>query len=329
MLKPYSTARDEAGECYSIYLDANENPYNNGYNRYPDPHQKELKSLLSEIKRVPAEKIFIGNGSDEAIDLLYRVFCVPGKDNVVAIAPTYGMYQVAASVNDIEYREVQLNEDFTLDIERFLSKVDTNTKLLFLCSPNNPTGNRFVTKDILYLLENFMGIVIVDEAYIDFAVNDSIVSYIEKYENLVILQTLSKAFGLAGLRVGLAFACKEIIGYFNKVKYPYNVNVESQRIAMDVLQQGVKNEVSEIVSQRAILAEILEGIPVVKNVFRSEANFLLVKFENPGEIYKILSANSVVVRNRSMVKGCEGCLRITVGTPQENAVVIKLLKNLN
>lgn len=329
MLRPYSTARDEAGECFSIYLDANENPYNNGYNRYPDPHQKELKLLLSELKKVPSEKIFIGNGSDEAIDILYRVFCNPGKDNVVAIAPTYGMYQVAASVNDVEYREVQLNEDFTLDIERFLSKVDTNTKLLFLCSPNNPTGNRFVTKDILYLLENFMGIVIVDEAYIDFAVNDSIVSYIEKYENLVILQTLSKAFGLAGLRVGLAFACKEIIGYFNKVKYPYNVNVESQRIAVDVLRHGVKGQVSEIVTQRAILAEILEGIPVVKNVFRSEANFLLVKFENPGEIYKILSANGVVVRNRSMVKGCEGCLRITVGTPQENAVVIKLLKNLN
>ncbi len=326
-LSPYSTARDEAGENYSIYLDANENPYNNGYNRYPDPRQKELKTLISQIKGVSAKNIFIGNGSDEAIDLLYRIFCKPGSDNVVAIAPTYGMYKVAAFINDIEYREVQLEPDFSLSVSKILSQVDKNTKLLFLCSPNNPTGNRFVTKDILFLLENFSGIVVVDEAYIDFSEGESLISLIGKYDNLVILQTLSKAFGLAGLRVGLAFAESDIIGFFNNVKYPYNINVESQRLAADVLRQGVKGQISEIVKQREELSEVLKMLPVVKNVWNSEANFLLVKFENPNMIYNELCARGVVVRNRSSVKGCEGCLRITVGTPQENKIVIDLLKS--
>lgn len=327
-LSPYSTARDEAGESFEIYLDANENPFNNGYNRYPDPRQKELKSLISQIKRVPFDNIFLGNGSDEAIDILYRVFCNPGADNVVSIAPTYGMYKVAASINNVEYREVQLNNDFSLNVEDILSKVDTNTKLLFLCSPNNPTGNRFVTKDILTVLESFSGIVVIDEAYIDFAVEGSLVSYIDKYENLVILQTLSKAYGLAGLRIGIAFGNSHIIDYFNKVKYPYNINVESQRIAIDVLTKGVKDEIDEIVVQRAILAQVLETFYIVKKVWKSEANFLLVKFDDPDAIYKTLIEKGVVVRNRSMVTGCEGCLRITVGTPDENSVVMKILKEL-
>ncbi len=327
-LSPYSTARDEAGESFEIYLDANENPFNNGYNRYPDPRQKELKSLISQIKRVPFDNIFLGNGSDEAIDILYRVFCNPGADNVVSIAPTYGMYKVAASINNVEYREVQLNNDFSLNVEDILSKVDTNTKLLFLCSPNNPTGNRFVTKDILTVLESISGIVVIDEAYIDFAVEGSLVSYIDKYENLVILQTLSKAYGLAGLRIGIAFGNSHIIDYFNKVKYPYNINVESQRIAIDVLTKGVKDEIDEIVVQRAILAQVLETFSIVKKVWKSEANFLLVKFDDPDAIYKTLIEKGVVVRNRSMVTGCEGCLRITVGTPDENSVVMKILKEL-
>lgn len=327
-LSPYSTARDEAGESFEIYLDANENPFNNGYNRYPDPRQKELKSLISQIKRVPFDNIFLGNGSDEAIDILYRVFCNPGADNVVSIAPTYGMYKVAASINNVEYREVQLNNDFSLNVEDILSKVDTNTKLLFLCSPNNPTGNRFVTKDILTVLESISGIVVIDEAYIDFAVEGSLVSYIDKYENLVILQTLSKAYGLAGLRIGIAFGNSHIIDYFNKVKYPYNINIESQRIAIDVLTKGVKDEIDEIVVQRAILAQVLETFYIVKKVWKSEANFLLVKFDDPDAIYKTLIEKGVVVRNRSMVTGCEGCLRITVGTPDENSVVMKILKEL-
>lgn len=327
-LSPYSTARDEAGESFEIYLDANENPFNNGYNRYPDPRQKELKSLISQIKRVPFDNIFLGNGSDEAIDILYRVFCNPGADNVVSIAPTYGMYKVAASINNVEYREVQLNNDFSLNVEDILSKVDTNTKLLFLCSPNNPTGNRFVTKDILTVLESISGIVVIDEAYIDFAVEGSLVSYIDKYENLVILQTLSKAYGLAGLRIGIAFGNSHIIDYFNKVKYPYNINIESQRIAIDVLTKGVKDEIDEIVVQRAILAQVLETFSIVKKVWKSEANFLLVKFDDPDAIYKTLIEKGVVVRNRSMVTGCEGCLRITVGTPDENSVVMKILKEL-
>lgn len=327
-LSPYSTARDEAGESFEIYLDANENPFNNGYNRYPDPRQKELKSLISQIKRVPFDNIFLGNGSDEAIDILYRVFCNPGADNVVSIAPTYGMYKVAASINNVEYREVQLNNDFSLNVEDILSKVDTNTKLLFLCSPNNPTGNRFVTKDILTVLKSFSGIVVIDEAYIDFAVEGSLVSYVDKYENLVILQTLSKAYGLAGLRIGIAFGNSHIIDYFNKVKYPYNINVESQRIAIDVLTKGVKDEIDEIVVQRAILAQVLETFSIVKKVWKSEANFLLVKFDDPDAIYKTLIEKGVVVRNRSMVTGCEGCLRITVGTPDENSVVMKILKEL-
>lgn len=326
-LLPYSTARDEAGESYSIYLDANENPNNNGYNRYPDPRQKDLKNLLSRIKGVSPKNIFLGNGSDEAIDLLYRIFCNPASDNVVAIAPTYGMYRVAAMVNDIEYREVQLNNDFSLDVSKILSQVDKHTKLIFLCSPNNPTGNSFTNEDIVFLINNFWGIVVVDEAYIDFSANISLVGLIEKYDNLIILQTLSKAYGLAGLRIGLAISCDNIIGYFNKVKYPYNINVESQRRAIEVVKAGVKKQIEEITEQRALLMGELLNLSVVKKVWTSEANFLLVKFDNPSQVYSDLIYNGIVVRNRSGVMGCKGCLRITVGTPQENIQVLNVLKN--
>lgn len=328
-LAPYSTARDEAGESFEIYLDANENPYNNLYNRYPDPSQKMLKKQISALKGVPVEQIFVGNGSDEPIDLLYRVFCSPGRDNVVAIAPTYGMYKVAAGVNDIEYREVLLNSDFSLNVEEILNAVDSYTRLLFICSPNNPTGNRFVTNDILSILEAFNGIVVVDEAYIDFSEGDSLATYLPEYGNLIVLKTLSKAFGLAGLRVGLAFSNEQIIGYLNKVKYPYNVNVESQRLAVDFLKKGVVAQVKEIKRERErVILSMKRCISVLK-VWPSEANFILAKFEDPVGVYNELLKQGIVVRNRSSVPLCEGCLRITIGTPAENDRVLEFLESYN
>ncbi len=326
-LSPYSTARDEAGESFEIYLDANENPYNNSYNRYPDPAQKVLKNEISIRKGVPVNSIFVGNGSDEPIDILYRVFCRPGTDNVVAVAPTYGMYKVAAGVNDVSYREVYLNSDFSLDVVKTLSATDSCTKLLFICSPNNPTGNRFVISDILDLAEAFSGILVVDEAYIDFASGESMLDYLDKFNNIVILQTLSKAFGLAGLRVGLAFSSEKIVSYMNKVKYPYNVNVESQRIAVECVKRGVDEQVGEIVRERERLSKELNEIECVRRVWPSEANFLLVQFDSPLDVYEQMLSMGIVVRNRSSVPLCEGSLRITVGTPAENSKVIEFLKS--
>lgn len=326
-LEAYSTARDDCGSNQpEIFLDANENPYNNGINRYPDPHQKALKAKVAEIKGISADSLFIGNGSDEAIDLVYRVFCVPGASNAVSIAPSYGMYEVAAAMNDIEFRKVQLRPDFSMDTEAMLSAADSKTRLMFICSPNNPTGNSFPVEQIEDILERFGGVVVLDEAYIDFSVRPSLTSLVKRYPNLIVLQTLSKAWGMAGLRIGLAIADPAVIALMSKVKYPYNINVLAQKMALMKLDEAAKDKaVAEIVGQRFRLEKELAKCPEVKGIYSSDANFLLVRFENPDEVYERLLAGGVIVRNRSKVSGCEGCLRITVGTPVENDRLLRLL----
>lgn len=328
-LEAYSTARDDCGSNQpEIFLDANENPYNNGINRYPDPHQKALKAKVAEIKGISADSLFIGNGSDEAIDLVYRVFCVPGASNAVSIAPSYGMYEVAAAMNDIEFRKVQLRPDFSMDTEAMLSAADSKTRLMFICSPNNPTGNSFPVEQIEDILERFGGVVVLDEAYIDFSVRPSLTSLVKRYPNLIVLQTLSKAWGMAGLRIGLAVADPAVISLMSKVKYPYNINVVAQKMALMKLDEAAKDKaVAEIVGQRFRLEKELAKCPEVKGIYSSDANFLLVRFENPDEVYERLLAGGVIVRNRSKVSGCEGCLRITVGTPVENDRLLRLLSS--
>lgn len=328
-LEAYSTARDDCGSNQpEIFLDANENPYNNGINRYPDPHQKALKAKVAEIKGISADSLFIGNGSDEAIDLVYRVFCVPGASNAVSIAPSYGMYEVAAAMNDIEFRKVQLRPDFSMDTEAMLSAADSKTRLMFICSPNNPTGNSFPVEQIEDILERFGGVVVLDEAYIDFSVRPSLTSLVKRYPNLIVLQTLSKAWGMAGLRIGLAIADPAVIALMSKVKYPYNINVMAQKMALMKLDEAAKDKaVAEIVGQRFRLEKELAKCPEVKGIYSSDANFLLVRFENPDEVYERLLAGGVIVRNRSKVSGCEGCLRITVGTPVENDRLLRLLSS--
>lgn len=326
-LEAYSTARDDCGSNQpEIFLDANENPYNNGINRYPDPHQKALKSRISEIKGIAAGSLFLGNGSDEAIDLVYRVFCEPGESNTVSIAPSYGMYEVAAAMNDVEFRKVQLRPDFSMDTEAMLAATDSKTRLMFICSPNNPTGNSFPAEQIEELLERFGGVVVLDEAYIDFSVMPSLASLVKRYPNLIVLQTLSKAWGMAGLRIGLAIADPAVIALMSKVKYPYNINVLAQKMALMKLDEAAKDKaVAEIVGQRFRLEKELRKCPEVKGIYSSDANFLLVRFDNPDEVYGRLLAGGVIVRNRSKVPGCEGCLRITVGTPAENDRLLRLL----
>lgn len=326
-LEAYSTARDDCGSNQpEIFLDANENPYNNGINRYPDPHQKALKSRISEIKGIAAGSLFLGNGSDEAIDLVYRVFCEPGESNTVSIAPSYGMYEVAAAMNDVEFRKVQLRPDFSMDTEAMLAATDSKTRLMFICSPNNPTGNSFPVEQIEELLERFGGVVVLDEAYIDFSVMPSLASLVKRYPNLIVLQTLSKAWGMAGLRIGLAVADPAVISLMSKVKYPYNINVVAQKMALMKLDEAAKDKaVAEIVGQRFRLEKELRKCPEVKGIYSSDANFLLVRFDNPDEVYGRLLAGGVIVRNRSKVPGCEGCLRITVGTPAENDRLLRLL----
>lgn len=326
-LEAYSTARDDCGSNRpEIFLDANENPYNNGINRYPDPHQKALKSRISEIKGIAAGSLFLGNGSDEAIDLVYRVFCEPGESNTVSIAPSYGMYEVAAAMNDVEFRKVQLRPDFSMDTEAMLAATNSKTRLMFICSPNNPTGNSFPAEQIEELLERFGGVVVLDEAYIDFSVRPSLTSLVKRYPNLIVLQTLSKAWGMAGLRIGLAVADPAVISLMSKVKYPYNINVVAQKMALMKLDEAAKDKaVAEIVGQRFRLEKELAKCPEVKGIYSSDANFLLVRFENPDEVYGRLLAGGVIVRNRSKVPGCEGCLRITVGTPAENDRLLRLL----
>jgi len=326
-LEAYSTARDDCGSNRpETFLDANESPYNNGINRYPDPHQKTLKAKIAEIKGLNPEMLFLGNGSDEAIDLAFRVFCVPGVSNAVSIAPSYGMYEVAAEMNDVGFRKVQLRPDFSMDTEAMLSAADAETRLMFICSPNNPTGNSFPVEQVEDILKRFGGVVVLDEAYIDFSVRPSLVPLVKRFHNLIVLQTLSKAWGMAGLRIGLAIADPAVIALMSKVKYPYNINEVAQKMALAKLDEVSKDKaVAEIVGQRFRLEKELVKCPEVKGIYSSDANFLLVRFDAPDEVYERLLAGGVIVRNRSKVPGCEGCLRITVGTPAENDRLLRLL----
>ncbi len=328
-LEPYSTARDEfSGGEISAWLDANENPFNNGLNRYPDPRHLHLKKLIAELKGVKPEQVFIGgSGSDEAIDIIYRVFCVPGKDNVVAIAPTYGVYKVSAAINDIEYRSVLLNSDFTIDKDRVLRACDKNSKVIWICSPNNPTGNSFSVEDILYLADNFEGILAVDEAYADFSSQPSLLQYIDSHPNIIVLQTFSKAWALASLRVGMAFATKEIAEIFGKVKYPYNLNGPTQIEIAKRMETSVKEQVEQIITMRRKMEEALMNCPNVLKVYPSDANFILVKVKDANRMYDHLIEGGVIIRNRTTQPLCENCLRITIGTPQENELTINLLNN--
>lgn len=328
-LAPYSCARDEFKGEASVYLDANESPYNNGTNRYPDPLQSEVKSLLAPLKKVRPEQIFLGNGSDEAIDLVYRIFCRPGIDNVVAPAPTYGMYQVCADINDIEYRAVPLKADYQLDMEAMKQAIDENTKAIWLCSPNNPTGNVFAKEDLLWFLDNVNAMIVVDEAYIDFSDKGTMVEMLDKYPNLIVLQTFSKAWGQAAIRLGIAMASEEVISLYNKVKYPYNVNILTQQQALKVLANVAKKEsqVKEILAQRDVLKNLLLSLSCVEEIYPSDSNFLLVKVKDANGIYKYLQDKGIIVRNRHRVTLCANCLRITVGTPTENAEIYNALKD--
>lgn len=329
-LLPYSCARDEFKGEASIYLDANESPYNLPFNRYPDPLQIELKRKISEVKNVAVENMFLGNGSDEAIDLIYRIFCEPKVDNVVAIEPTYGMYKVCASINDVAYQKVLLDDLFGLNADNILKKTDKNTKVIWLCSPNNPTGNLLCNAEIIKILNAFRGVVVIDEAYIDFSANGSWLQYLNKFPSLIVLQTFSKAWGNAAIRLGMAFASVEIIHYFNKVKYPYNINLLTQQHALKALENHceVNNRVSQILKEKEKLATQLSNLAIVKRVYPSDANFLLVKVINANATYQTLVKCGIIVRNRNSVSLCEGCLRITVGTPQENETLIKELNRL-
>ena len=329
-LAPYSCARDEFKGEASVYLDANESPYDNGTNRYPDPLQAEVKTLLAPIKKVRPSQIFLGNGSDEAIDLVYRIFCRPGIDNVVAPAPTYGMYQVCADINDIEYRAVPLADGYQLDMPAMKAAIDQNTKAIWLCSPNNPTGNVFAKEDLLWFLDNVNAMVVVDEAYIDFSDKGTMVEMLDKYPNLIVLQTFSKAWGQAAIRLGIALASEEVIGYFNNVKYPYNVNILTQQHALKVLEDVAKKErnVAETLAQRDVLRDLLLSVPCVKEVYPSDANFLLCRVSDADAIYTYLQQKGIIVRNRNRVALCANCLRITVGTPTENAEIYETLKEI-
>ena len=325
-LSPYSTARDEYQGELGVFLDANESPYENGFNRYPDPHQKRLKALLSLIKGVAAENIFLGNGSDEAIDLMFRVFCEPAVDNVVAIAPSYGMYKVAAAINNVQVREVQLGEEFSLPVEELLAACDEHTRLMFICSPNNPTGNSFPREAILRLADEFEGMLVVDEAYIDFSEFESLKSEISARPNIVVLQTLSKAWAMAGLRLGLALADRRVVEIMSQVKYPYNINQAALQIVEKMLSEPIDDKVAEIVAQRGVVATKLQSMGFVEKVYPSDANFVLARVDDADAVYNHLIEDGIIVRNRNRVWGCEGCLRITIGTAEENKNLIKSLE---
>jgi histidinol-phosphate aminotransferase len=328
-LKPYSSARDEYSGKEAIFLDANENPFNQPYNRYPDPLQSDLKKEISRIKGVLPEQIFLGNGSDEAIDLVFRAFCQPGNDNIITIKPTYGMYRVAADINDIEVIEIGLLKDFALPVKQIIESINYKSKAIFLCSPNNPTSNLFPKNDIIEIINSFDGIVVLDEAYIDFAPGQSLLPELIKHPNLIILQTFSKAWGLAGIRLGMAFASKEIIEVFNKIKYPYNVNNLTANYALEAIKNNKNKDVwvKNIIENREIVRNMLSELPFVKKIYHSDANFLLVEVDEPKQIYDYLVANKIIVRNRSNVYLCNGCLRITIGTPAENTMLVHSLKN--
>ncbi|MBR4044350.1 MAG: histidinol-phosphate transaminase [Bacteroidaceae bacterium] len=330
-LKPYSSARDEySGVEASVFLDANENPYNAPNNRYPDPLQRELKALIAPLKGVKVENIFLGNGSDEAIDLVFRAFCRPGVDNVVAIDPTYGMYQVCAEVNDVEYRKMLLDVYYQFKASSLLSAIDENTKAIFVCSPNNPTGNSLCRKEIESLLNKFDGLVIVDEAYIDFSSSESLLKDLDKYSNLIVLQTFSKAWGCAAIRLGMAFASPEIIGIFNKIKYPYNVNRLTQEEAVRVLRhpETIKGWVNTLLEERARVMEEFVKLPCCVRVFPTDANFFLAKVYEATQIYNYLVSEGIIVRNRTNVALCNDCLRITIGTKEENDALLDALRKV-
>ena len=329
-LHPYSCARDEFQGEAAAFLDANESPYNNPYNRYPDPLQHSLKKKIARIKGVRPTQIMIGNGSDEPIDLLIRIFCEPGEDNIVAIAPTYGMYKVCADINNIEYKPVLLDENFNLNAENLLSSTNSKTKMIFLCSPNNPSGNLLDFGEIRKIADQFQGILVLDEAYIDFAPEASWLNVLEQYPKLVVLQTFSKAWGLASIRCGMAFASEEIIAYFNKIKYPYNINYLTQRFMEEQVDKTEEKEnwVKRILEERIRIKPELEQIPIVEKVYLSDANFFLVKMTNAPLIYKKLAEQGIVVRSRHSIVLCDNCLRITVGTRKENELLLKALNNL-
>ncbi len=330
-LTPYSSARDEFSGEAKVFLDANENslgsPLPKWYNRYPDPHQQQVKAALSQIKGIDAKHIFLGNGSDECIDILFRSFCEPGKDNVVICPPTYGMYEVSANINDVEVRKAPLLPDFQLNLAHLEQLTDANTKIIWLCSPNNPTGNALNRTDIETVLNNFSGIVVIDEAYINFSRQKSFVQEMTEYPNLVVLQTLSKAWGLAALRLGMAFASEEIIEVMNKVKPPYNINQATQDLVLKALEEvgQVNDMIKELVAMREALKEVFEQMPTVETVYPSDANFLLVKIAEARKVYEFLLTKGIVLRDRSNVQLCEDCLRITIGTEKENTILVDAL----
>jgi len=334
-LTPYSSARDDFHGDAKVFLDANENslgsPLPKWYNRYPDPHQWKVKERLSTIKRVPVNAIFLGNGSDECIDILQRAFCEPGLDNLIICPPTYGMYEVCANINNVPVKKIKLTPDFQLDIEAIEHSIDAHTKMIFLCSPNNPTGNSLHHEDIEAILNNYFGLVVIDEAYINFSRQKSFISMLREYPNLVLMQTLSKAWGLAALRLGISVASEEIISIMNKIKPPYNINQASQELALQALNEidHVNEMIKDIVKERQILSDALVNLSFVKKVYPSDANFLLVKMDDPVIVYKKLLDRGIVVRDRSKVELCEGCLRITVGTPEENKTLLQVLTSIS
>ena len=328
-LAPYSSARNEyAGREARVFLDANENPYNAPFNRYPDPLQLELKAAISKVKGVPAECIFLGNGSDEAIDLPYRCFCEPGVDNVVAIEPTYGMYKVCADINNVEYRTVLLDEQYQTTADKLLAATDAHTKIIWLCTPNNPTGNCLVREEVVKVIEQFEGLVIVDEAYSDFSSQKTLRSELAKYPNLIVLNTMSKAWGCAAIRLGMAFASQDIIDIFNKVKYPYNVNQLTQQQALEALKDPfeVDQWVKILLQERSRMIEAFRELPICEKVYPTDANFFLAKMTDATKIYNYLVDHAIIVRNRHRVQLCQNCLRITIGTKTENNELVAALR---
>ncbi len=328
-LKPYSSARDEySGKEAHVFLDANENPYNQPFNRYPDPLQLDLKAAIEKVKQVPASCIFLGNGSDEAIDLAYRCFTRPGIDNVVAIEPTYGMYKVCADINDVEYRPVLLDEHFQISAEKLLAACDDNTKIIWICSPNNPTGNNINREEITKVLEQFEGIVIIDEAYSDFSQEKPFRLELRNYKNLIVLNTFSKAWGCAAIRLGMAFAHPEIINIYNKVKYPYNVNLLTQQKAMEVLKEPYETDkvIRILLQERARLISAFRDLPICEGIYPTDANFFLAKMTDAQKIYDYLVNKGIIVRNRTRISLCNNCLRITIGTKTENAELLSALR---
>ena len=333
VLKPYSSARDEFEDfdtAQMVFLDANENPYQNGVNRYPDPQQNSVKAVLAKNKKLSPKQILLGNGSDEVLDLLFRAFCEPKEDNVISLPPTYGMYGVLANINNVEHKEIILSESFQPRVDAILEAVTPNTKIIFLCSPNNPTGNSFTTESVTTLLEKFNGFVVIDEAYIDFSEKESWLAKLDQYPNLIITQTLSKAYGLAGIRLGICYASAEVIAVLNKIKPPYNVNELTQQRALERLkdQPKIDSEIAAIITQREALLKVLSEVNFVENIYPSEANFILAKVDDANKRYDELIAKGIVIRNRTTQPLCENCLRFTIGTEEENKVLIAALKEL-